>query len=69
LDQIFIPFFTTKQRGTGLGLALCQRIVQHHGGTLEVRSVEGHGATFVMRVPAIAPKKRVEPEPPAATSK
>jgi two-component system, NtrC family, sensor histidine kinase HydH len=60
LDQIFIPFFTTKVRGTGLGLALCQRIVQHHGGSLEVRSVEGHGATFVMRLPAL-PQKKVSP--------
>jgi two-component system, NtrC family, sensor histidine kinase HydH len=58
LDQIFIPFFTTKARGTGLGLALCQRIVQHHGGSLEVRSVEGHGATFVIRLPALPAKKR-----------
>lgn len=57
LNQIFIPFFTTKDRGTGLGLALCQRIVQHHGGQLEVRSVEApardHGATFIIRLPAV----------------
>jgi two-component system sensor histidine kinase HydH len=57
LQQIFIPFFTTKDRGTGLGLALCQRIVQHHGGQIEVRSVEApardHGATFIIRLPAL----------------
>jgi signal transduction histidine kinase len=56
LNQIFIPFFTTKERGTGLGLALCQRIVQHHGGQIEVRSIEApardHGATFIIRLPA-----------------
>jgi signal transduction histidine kinase len=62
LEQIFIPFFTTKARGTGLGLALCQRIVQHHGGSLEVRSVEGHGATFVIRLPAVPPKRATLPE-------
>lgn len=60
LEQIFIPFFTTKARGTGLGLALCQRIVQHHGGTIEVRSVEGQGATFVVRLPALPQKKKDE---------
>ncbi len=58
LNQIFIPFFTTKERGTGLGLALCQRIVQHHGGQIEVRSIEApsrdHGATFIIRLPASA---------------
>lgn len=53
-DNLFIPFFTTKQRGTGLGLPLCQRIVQHHGGSVEVHSVEGRGATFVVRLPAIS---------------
>ena len=57
LQQIFIPFFTTKDRGTGLGLALCQRIVQHHGGQMEVRSVQApakdHGASFIIRLPAL----------------
>jgi signal transduction histidine kinase len=65
LNQIFIPFFTTKDRGTGLGLALCQRIVQHHGGQLEVRSVEApsrdHGATFIIRLPAVP--RRIAPTP------
>jgi len=51
-DNLFIPFFTTKESGTGLGLALCQRIVQHHGGHIEARSVEGEGATFIVRLPA-----------------
>jgi anti-sigma regulatory factor (Ser/Thr protein kinase) len=51
-ENLFIPFFTTKDHGTGLGLALCQRIVQHHGGHIEVRSVVGQGATFILRLPA-----------------
>ena len=63
LEQIFIPFFTTKVRGTGLGLALCQRIVQHHGGNIEVRSVEGHGSTFVVRLPALPQKRKDEAAP------
>jgi len=61
-QQIFIPFFTTKERGTGLGLALCQRIVQHHGGQIEVRSVEApakdHGATFIIRLPALPRREK-----------
>jgi signal transduction histidine kinase len=68
LEQIFIPFFTTKARGTGLGLALCQRIIQHHGGSMEVRSLEGHGATFVIRLPALPQKKRDALEPHDSTS-
>jgi two-component system sensor histidine kinase HydH len=60
--QLFIPFFTTKERGTGLGLALCQRIVQHHGGQIEVRSVEApakdHGATFIVRLPALPRREK-----------
>jgi len=64
LNQIFIPFFTTKDRGTGLGLALCQRIVQHHGGQLEVRAVEApakdHGATFIIRLPALPSRRPVD---------
>lgn len=50
-DKIFIPFFTTKQRGTGLGLALCQRIVRDHGGSIDVRSVLGKGSTFIVKLP------------------
>jgi signal transduction histidine kinase len=57
-DNLFIPFYTTKDRGTGLGLALCQRIVQHHGGAIEVHSVLGRGATFVVRLPAILRRSR-----------
>ena len=71
LNQIFIPFFTTKERGTGLGLALCQRIVQHHGGQIEVRSIEApardHGATFIVRLPA-QPKREKQPPPIHGTS-
>jgi signal transduction histidine kinase len=48
LKNIFIPFFTTKEKGTGLGLAICQRIVSSLGGTLEVRSQPGQGTTFTV---------------------
>jgi signal transduction histidine kinase len=63
-ENLFIPFFTTKSRGTGLGLPLCQRIVQHHGGAIEVHSVEGRGATFVVRLPALV-RRSLPPREPA----
>ncbi len=52
--RIFEPFFTTKEvgDGTGIGLALCHRILQSHGGKIKLESAPGHGATFVMRLPA-----------------
>jgi len=49
--NLFIPFFTTKDKGTGLGLPICQRIIQHHGGSIEVKSDPGHGATFTVLLP------------------
>ena len=45
LSQIFSPFFTTKNYGTGLGLAVCYRIIKEHGGLIRVQSVEGKGTT------------------------
>ena len=59
-DNLFIPFFTTKQSGTGLGLPMCQRVVQHHGGVLEVDSTLGQGATFRVCLPAVPTKKARE---------
>ena len=51
--RIFEPFFTTKPPGvgTGLGLPLCWGIVEAHGGTLDVTSAPGHGATFRLTLP------------------
>jgi CheY-like chemotaxis protein len=55
-SRIFEPFFTTKQvgAGTGVGLALCHRIVESHNGCLTVNAAAGGGAEFVIRLPARA---------------
>ena len=46
LPHIFSPFFSTRNNGTGLGLATCYRIIREHGGTIRVESTEGKGSTF-----------------------
>jgi len=51
LSHIFEPFFSTKAKGTGLGLAVCRSIVYRHGGEIIARSVKGYGTTFVVRLP------------------
>ncbi len=51
IGQLFEPYFTTKQNGTGLGLMIVQRIVREHGGTIEVESDKGHGTTFRIKLP------------------
>lgn len=57
LEQVFIPFFTTKQQGTGLGLAVCHRIVANHGGTIHPESEVGEGTSFVIQLPI---RQRIE---------
>jgi signal transduction histidine kinase len=49
---VFTPFFTTKASGTGLGLAVVQRIVDAHGGSVSLQSRPGEGARFAVRLPA-----------------
>ncbi len=51
IKNVFSPFFTTKDKGTGLGLAVCFRIVQDHGGEVFVESKEGQGSTFSFFLP------------------
>ncbi len=50
-EQIFEPFFTTKKEGSGLGLSTVHRIVESHGGMLQVESGRGRGTTFRIRLP------------------
>ena len=52
-DRVFQPFFTTKAQGTGLGLALVQKIVVTHNGRVTVATGEGGGARFVVTLPAL----------------
>jgi signal transduction histidine kinase len=50
-QRIFYPFFTTKETGSGVGLALAHKAVTGHGGCLEVETPAGGGATFRVRLP------------------
>ena len=50
-ERLFKPFFTTKEKGTGLGLLSCQRIVANHGGVIRVDSAPGKGSTFSIYLP------------------
>jgi signal transduction histidine kinase len=60
LKRIFDPYFTTRQEGTGLGLAMLRSIIVQHGGTVTVSSVVNHGTTFHIELPMAGP-----PEPSA----
>ncbi|MDB4967226.1 MAG: integral rane sensor signal transduction histidine kinase [Myxococcales bacterium] len=55
LPKIFDPFFSTKEGGTGLGLALTQQIIVEHGGKIEVSSEPGRGTTFIVSLVAAQP--------------
>ena len=46
LDKIFIPFFSTRKTGSGIGLSLCKQIMLLHKGNIQVQSVQGEGSTF-----------------------
>ena len=51
LESALVPFYSTKESGTGLGLTLCREIVEAHGGRLALAETGGEGATFVMELP------------------
>lgn len=50
LKDIFRPFFTTKERGVGLGLAICQKIIKEHNGSISVRSIPSGGTEFLIKL-------------------
>jgi signal transduction histidine kinase/FixJ family two-component response regulator len=64
LERIFDPFFTTKDpdKGTGLGLMISHQIIADHGGSIEVESSPGQGATFHVRLPAASPDAPMGPD-------
>jgi two-component system sporulation sensor kinase A len=51
LDEVFSPFFTTKPKGTGLGLAVCYQIIHAHGGTIDIESTVRKGTTVAITLP------------------
>jgi signal transduction histidine kinase len=57
LERIFQPFFTTKAHGIGLGLAITRRLVEDHGGYIQVEGRLGHGATLSIHLPLITEDK------------
>jgi PAS domain S-box-containing protein len=61
LNRIFEPFYTTKEKGTGLGLLIVQRIVRDHGGRIELESTVGKGTTFKLWLPLSERRPRMLP--------
>jgi len=53
-DRVFNPFYTTRDSGTGLGLALAHKIVEDHGGSISFQSVPGRGTTFTIVLSLVA---------------
>jgi len=51
-DRLFEPLVTTKAHGTGLGLNICRRIVERHGGRIELIDPDGRGAAFRITLPS-----------------
>ena len=58
LEKIFTPFFTTKQKGSGLGMAISLKIIEEHGGLLRIDSAPGEGTTVAVLLPLAGKHKR-----------
>jgi PAS domain S-box-containing protein len=59
-QKLFEPFYTTKKSGTGLGMPICQRIIEAHGGTIQIQPSNG-GACFLIRLPRLLPEETTLP--------
>ncbi|MDP4170846.1 MAG: ATP-binding protein [Bacillota bacterium] len=57
-SRLFEPFYTTKEKGTGLGLMVCKRIIDIHGGTIDVDSKQGEGTVFRIQLPKACSKEK-----------
>jgi signal transduction histidine kinase len=62
-EEIFLPFYSTKPRGSGFGLAIVARIIELHGGTVEVGPRPGGGAVFTLRLPEPDRREQAFPSP------
>lgn len=58
LNKLFTPLFTTKAKGVGLGLAICKRIINAHGGSVNIESKEGKGALVTVTIPIMEEKPK-----------
>jgi PAS domain S-box-containing protein len=60
MNKMFMPFFTTRKTGSGLGLAVTKRIIENHGGVIEVNSRQGEGTTVRISLPIVRSSQEVE---------
>jgi two-component system cell cycle sensor histidine kinase/response regulator CckA len=68
LSRIFDPYFTTKDKGSGLGLATSYSIIKNHGGLIDVKSKPGEGTTFIVYLPALEADEEIAGTVPAAVA-
>ena len=62
-EQIFDAFFTTRSKGTGVGLAVVKRIADEHGFVIDVSSEQGEGARFAVQLGPVLPPAQQDPPP------